>query len=120
MRPQSPSWTKYLQCNEESPERAAIFFANHRAAIIDIWMIEGTKHSVSLPVKDIVQKSRHLRACQIMVIHTHPSGNPNPSPQDVTMTRLLAARLRQQRQRLTDHIILTHNRYFSFRSNRML
>ena len=36
------------------------------------------------------------------------------------MTRLLAARLRQQRQRLTDHIILTHNRYFSFRSNRML
>ena len=113
-------WANYLQCEEGAPERAAIFFADHHSSVIDLWTMEGTQNSITLPIHKIIQQSKCLHTHLVMVVHTHPSGNPHPSAEDVTTTRLLATRLRQQRQRLADHIILTRNLYFSFRSNHML
>lgn len=99
---------------------AAILFVDHRARIIDMQLIEGSADRLTLPMQQILRKSATVRARQIMMIHTHPSGDPRPSPHDVAATRLLCAHLRRQRQRLIDHIILSRTLYFSFRANHML
>ncbi len=75
---------------------------------------------MDFPIVDILRDSLALRADHVMIVHTHPSGDPRPSPQDVTATRLLCLRLRRQGQRLFDHLILTKRLYFSFRANRLL
>lgn len=109
-----------FQCREGDPERAAILFIDHRAHIIDMHLIEGTADQLTLPMQQILQQSVKLRVRQIMMIHTHPSGDPRPSTHDVAATRLLCAHLRRQRQRLVDHLILSRTHYFSFRANHML
>jgi len=111
---------EHFRCHEGDPEIAAIFFVDRRYRIIDMRIIEGATDMLELPVWQILRDSAALQARQLMMIHTHPSGDPHPSTHDVAVTRMLCAHLRRQRQRLIDHIILSRHLYFSFRANRML
>ena len=49
-----------------------------------------------------------------MFVHNHPSGNPEPSTSDKSLTRELVYAGRIMRLRILDHIIIGDNRYFSF------
>ncbi len=111
---------KHFRCHEGDPEIAAIFFVDGRYRIIDMHLIEGAPDMLELPVSQILRDSAALQARLLMMIHTHPSGDPHPSTHDVAVTRMLCAHLRRQKQRLIDHIILSKHLYFSFRANRML
>lgn len=109
-----------VRCLDDTREIAAILYVDAQARIIDTRIMEGASDHLDLPMAQILQQGRALRASRLLMLHTHPSGNPRPSPHDMTTTRLLCARLRRQGQKLADHIILTRNAYFSFRANRML
>lgn len=107
-------------CREGDPERSAILFADRHANIRGARLIEGNSDRVELRLSQIVQDGIALRTRQVLIVHTHPSGDPRPSSRDVTATRLLCTLLRRQGQRLFDHIILADGRYFSFRANHLL
>lgn len=109
-----------FRCRDGDPEIVAILFTDRHARIIETRILDGLPDRVDLPMGPILRQSRALRADRLLMLHTHPSGNPHPSPRDLSATRQLCARLRRQGQRLADHIILTQDRYFSFRANRML
>jgi len=109
-----------LRCREGDPERSAILFADRCSHVRGARLIEGFCDRLELPVREILQDCLALGAEHVMIVHTHPSGDPRPSRQDVTATRLLCSRLRGQGQRLFDHLILTNSLYFSFRANRLL
>jgi len=49
------------------------------------------------------------------MFHNHPSGDPNPSPDDVELTRRLAAAGVVMGIDVVDHIILGDVRYWSFK-----
>lgn len=51
----------------------------------------------------------------IIVIHNHPSGNKNPSEQDITLTKRLAGAGDILGIRLLDHIIIADDGYCSLR-----
>lgn len=109
-----------LGCREGDPERSAILFVDGCANICGARLIEGGCDRLELPVGQILLDGIALRTRQVMIVHTHPSGDPRPSGRDVTTTRLLCQRLRRQGHRLFDHIIVTNRLYFSFRANRLL
>ena len=48
-------------------------------------------------------------------MHNHPSGDPTPSPDDLDVTRRLAAAGEVIGIPLLDHIIIGDGRYFSFK-----
>jgi DNA repair protein RadC len=55
-------------------------------------------------------------AASIIVAHNHPSGDPQPSSDDVHLTERLKAAGQVLGIELLDHIVIGHNgRYFSFR-----
>ena len=54
-------------------------------------------------------------AAAIVVFHNHPSGDPSPSPDDVELTRRLAAAGALMGIDVVDHIILGDARYCSFK-----
>ncbi|HSD55768.1 MAG TPA: DNA repair protein RadC [Candidatus Saccharimonadales bacterium] len=60
------------------------------------------------------------RAASIVIAHNHPSGDTQPSQQDVTLTQQLAAAGQLLGISLRDHIILTKKSYFSFRQHHLL
>ncbi len=109
-----------MGCRKGDPEISVIFYIDHASRILDATVTEGTFDQVELPFVRILRHCQELDARQLLLVHTHPSGNPRPSEQDMALTRRLCIRLRQQGRRLTDHVILTDNRYFSFRANGLL
>lgn len=54
-------------------------------------------------------------AAAIVVSHNHPSGDPTPSPDDVELTRRLAAAGEVLGVPVLDHIIIGDGRYYSFK-----
>jgi DNA repair protein RadC len=57
--------------------------------------------------------------CLIMA-HNHPSGNPNPSPEDDRLTKKVAEAGAVMDIQLNDHIIFTDKGYYSYKdANRL-
>lgn len=60
------------------------------------------------------------RAASVVVAHNHPSGDPNPSNKDITLTQQLAAAGQLLGIPLRDHILLTKTEVYSFRQHHLL
>ena len=53
-------------------------------------------------------------ATSLILCHNHPSGNPNPSPSDVTLTKKLTEAGKVLDIRVLDHLIIAGSGYYSF------
>ena len=51
----------------------------------------------------------------MIVVHNHPSGNPQPSANDLAFTRRLIECGELMGIELLDHLIIGHGRYLSLR-----
>jgi len=65
-------------------------------------------------VKIIFKKAIQSYASSIIVAHNHPSGNLNPSEQDIEITKKIKQAGEIVDIKLLDHLIITDNNYFSF------
>lgn len=80
----------------------------------------GTLDSVLAHPREVFADAIADRAASIIVAHNHPSGDPNPSDQDIALTQQLAAAGQLLGINLLDHLILTKTSHFSCRQNSML
>lgn len=63
-----------------------------------------------------IYRAAILRGSALMILaHNHPSGDPTPSPEDVEMTRSLAAAGRLLDIALLDHLIIGRGRWVSIK-----
>ncbi len=60
------------------------------------------------------------RAASVIVAHNHPSGDPNPSRQDIETTQQLVAAGILLGVPLRDHVIVAKEGNYSFRYNHMI
>jgi DNA repair protein RadC len=60
------------------------------------------------------------RAAAIIFVHNHPSGDPQPSQEDIEITRRLKEIADLFGIRLNDHVILGAERYYSFSDRGLL
>lgn len=56
----------------------------------------------------------------IIALHNHPSGDPDPSPEDLKVTRQIAEAGKLLAIPLFDHIIIGHTSYYSFKDAGLL
>ena len=82
-----------------------------RTAVLAI----GTLNSTVVQPRDVFREAALGGAAAIVVFHNHPSGDPCPSPDDVELTRRLAAAGTLMGIDVVDHIILGDVRYCSFK-----
>jgi DNA repair protein RadC len=59
-------------------------------------------------------------AYSVILAHNHPSGDPEPSPEDRLVTRQLAEAAKTLGMRLVDHIIFARRGYYSFQEQGQL
>lgn len=59
-------------------------------------------------------------AAHIVVAHNHPSGDPEPSEDDLEITKRLVESGKILGIEITDHIIVTKNRFFSFKERKLI
>lgn len=64
--------------------------------------------------REIMTLALEHRAAALVFVHNHPSGHPEPSPQDRRLTRELVWSARLLAIQVLDHVIIGHNTFYSF------
>jgi DNA repair protein RadC len=84
-----------------------------RTAVLAI----GTLNSSAVQPRDVFREAAVGGAAAIVVFHNHPSGDPEPSPDDVELTQRLAAAGALMGIDVVDHLVLGDVRYCSFKES---
>jgi DNA repair protein RadC len=67
---------------------------------------QGGLHGCALTPRDVLQPALCEGASAIVLVHNHPSGDAGPSPEDVQMTRAVAAACELVGVPLLDHVVI--------------
>jgi DNA repair protein RadC len=78
-------------------------------------LVSGTLNTSIVEPREVFREAALGGAAAIVAFHNHPSGDPTPSPEDVELTRRLAAAGVLMGIDLVDHIVLGDARYCSFK-----
>ena len=73
----------------------------------------GTAGTV-VDVKLLLKRAVDCLASGIILVHNHPSGNPNPSVEDDRLTRKIKEGAAYLDIRVLDHVIIAHRKYYSY------
>lgn len=98
----------------------AIFLSNHYALLETRVLSAGSSTEVPLDPRQVVKHALDVKAASVIIIHNHPSGNPNPSDADKSCTLRLARALEFFNMKLWDHLIICKGAYFSFNRHNLL
>jgi DNA repair protein RadC len=76
----------------------------------------GTLNCTYVRVAEVFRPAILNDACALIIAHNHPSGDPTPSPQDISLTRSLCQAGKLLELELVDHIIVgTPSRWVSLK-----
>ena len=70
--------------------------------------------------REVFRDAIVLRAAALILVHNHPSGNPEPSPEDLRVTRQLGAAGEQIGIPVLDHIIVAGGAFESLAGRSMM
>lgn len=99
-------------------EECIIICLNNHNEVKDIhFMALGSDTRVVLPTKSIYKQAILDIASSVILMHSHPSGDPTPSVTDIRETEEMQKAMRILDMCLLDHIILGKDSYFSLSDN---
>jgi DNA repair protein RadC len=121
-QPVIANWQKLLDyCRislaEEKTEQFHLLFLDHKNALIaHERQQKGTVDHAPVYPREVVKRALELQASAIIMLHNHPSGDPTPSKDDVTMTKAVAAAAEKLGILLHDHVVVGRKGHASLRS----
>jgi DNA repair protein RadC len=77
-------------------------------------LFEGTLTAGAVYPREVVRFALGHHAAAVIFAHNHPSGDPTPSQEDITVTKQLVFALRTMSITPHEHLIIGDNTYFSF------
>lgn len=96
-----------LRYADRDQEIVGALFLDVRARLVgESEIYRGALSRAVVEPRGILQKAILSRASSFVLFHTHPSGDPTPSREDLAVTRRLAEAGRVVGIRLVDHLIL--------------
>jgi DNA repair protein RadC len=97
-------------------EELWVILLNTRNRVIEIEKLyRGSLNSSQVRVGEIFKAAIRRNAATVIVAHSHPSGDPTPSPDDVAITRAIAEAGQLVDTQLLDHLVIGHNRWVSLK-----
>jgi DNA repair protein RadC len=97
-------------------EYLKVMLLNTRNRVLEVVTIyHGSVNSSQVRVGEIFKPAIQRNAPALIVIHNHPSGDPTPSPDDVTVTRAIVQAGKLLDIDILDHLVIGGNRYISLK-----
>lgn len=84
----------------------AIFLNSRNRPIATETLFTGTIDGAQVYPRVVAQRCFHYNASALILFHNHPSGDPEPSPDDLRLTENLKKILAPLDIRVLDHIIV--------------
>jgi len=102
-------------------ERFGVILLDARHRLLHVHMVSegGLDATLALP-RDVFREATLSGAAAVVIFHNHPSGDPEPSRDDLLLTRRLLHAGRIVGIDVVDHIILGDTEYCSIRQRKML
>jgi len=75
----------------------------------------GTLNTTLVRMAEVFEDAVQRKAAAIIIAHNHPSGNAEPSPEDISLTRRLVDAGKILEIDLLDHLVVAGNRWISLR-----
>ena len=106
---------------DELSEHFYIVCLNAANKIIRIDLIStGSLDSSIVHPREVFKVAIENSAKSIILVHNHPSGNPEPSNDDIAITKKLIEISKLMEITVFDHLIIAENKYTSFVEKRMI
>lgn len=94
-----------------------IFLSTNNSIIKCVQIGESGNNKVMFENRKVLEHALSLKAAGVIITHNHPSGNSQPSKEDLKMTHDLYMSLALSDIRLLDHFIYAQNSEYSFKEN---
>jgi len=80
----------------------------------------GTLNANIAQPREVFSEAIKSRAASVIVVHNHPSGDPQPSREDIRVTLELKEAGKILGIEVLDHIIVTKSNFFSFKEQELI
>jgi DNA repair protein RadC len=102
-------------------ERVRVLHLNSKNMLIrDEVMAEGSVDQAALYTREVIRRSIDLGSAAIILVHNHPSGDPQPSRADIALTRDIAEAGKRLGIAVHDHVIIGAAGHSSMRAMGLL
>ncbi len=121
-RPVITSWTALLgyvraAMAHRPREQFRVLYLDRRNALLkDEFIAEGTVDHAPVYPREVVRRALELSASAMILVHNHPSGDPEPSRADIEMTRQIVDAARLFSLQVHDHLVIGSQGTASFKS----
>jgi len=83
-------------------------------------MFIGTLNTNLVHPREIFQEALKQNAASVILVHNHPSGDAEPSQDDLEITKRILEAGKIMGIDVLDHVIITKNKAFSFKENKLI
>lgn len=121
-RPVLSSWQAlldYLRADmaHRAVERVRVLHLNSKNMLIrDELAAEGSIDQAAVHVREVIRRALDLGSAALILVHNHPSGDPQPSRQDIALTQEIAQAGKPLGIVIHDHVVVSARGHVSMRS----
>jgi DNA repair protein RadC len=102
-------------------ERVRVLYLDTRnRLILDHPAQEGTIDEAAIHPREVVKKALEVGASALILVHNHPSGNPEPSRADIQITARIAEAGRLLGITVHDHVIVGREGHVSLKAKGLI
>jgi len=80
----------------------------------------GTLNANLVHPREVFGEAIKAKAASVILVHNHPSGDPEPSEDDLTITKRIIEAGKIMGIDVLDHIIITKSKVFSFKEKKLI
>lgn len=114
-------WRSVSDIAQRKKEHFVVFYVDSRYQEIGREVVSvGTISASIVHPREVFEPAIKLLASGILVVHNHPSGNLEPSAEDIEVTQRLREAGTILGVSLLDHVIVSKDSYLSFKEQRLL
>jgi DNA repair protein RadC len=93
----------------------AVFLDTRNQVLGSETIYQGSLNASYIRIAEVFRAAVRHNCAAIIVAHNHPSGDPTPSPEDVSVTRQLVEAGRLLDVEVLDHLVVGQQRFVSLR-----
>ncbi len=102
-------------------ERVRVLYLNtQNRLILDHHVGDGSIDEAAIHPREVIRKALDIGATALIVVHNHPSGNPEPSRADIQITNMIAEAGRLLGIVVHDHVIVGREGHVSLKAKGLI
>ncbi len=114
-------WEEMKEVRNSKKEYCYIFFLDVRNQVIKKELISvGNLNSSLIHPREVFEPAVRYSTAQIIISHNHPSGESDPSEEDLILTRRLVEAGKIMGIEIIDHVIVAEKNYLSLKERGLM